>query len=681
MSPVLKKLAGLACVVFVVLVVGGLVLANANNGAVLILLGERVALVAFAAALGAAGVSFGMAILWVLRVAPERRLSFLLAAAGVGLGAFALVFLLLGVLGIMTRPVWIVALLVGAGLGAPVWIKLSRMDREPPRGRFGVVEAIFAALGAFVLLWLLLVAFHPPLDYDVQEYHLGAPATWLRMGQVAFLPNNVYSNFPMNAEMLFEAGLVLLDARPGAMDLYTGSYGAIAIVILFTVLTALALYDIGTRLGGTLAGVFAATFFLTCRWVFELSCKAYVEMPLVFFGLLAADRVFRAVFEDGPDRTRRHVLVGGLLVGFAMGIKYTAWPYFALPLGLVLLAAAIGGKIRLRHVVFFAVAAAVVVSPWLVRNFVNTGNPIFPMLAGTLGAHHWSSAQVARWNAAHAPGEVSLPWLKARFVESFFADDRLSPLMYLFAPVALFFSPRRRVLGAYVGLGLFIFLVWFYFTHHMPRFLVPGMTLLCVASGVGCALVARMRRGAFVALPIAAAFILYSFVYIHLAQIELNARVFQGSRPAVDLGAPRMFERAMFPYIGVFGEERERCSRESRMLYLGEAKFFYMGPHARAYTVFDRNAIDEIIAGGKTADEAIVHELKSHGFRYIFVNWPEISRFNVNYAFEHEGRKHPGYSENVSRELFDRWIDQGLIAPMGRPPGTSTEPFELYVIR
>ena len=68
--------------------------------------------------------------------------------------------------------------------------------------RDGFSRCVLAILLALFLFELSL-CFLPPLDYDVVEYHLGAPAEYIRNGSMRFLPHNVYASFPANVEMLY----------------------------------------------------------------------------------------------------------------------------------------------------------------------------------------------------------------------------------------------------------------------------------------------------------------------------------------------------------------------------------------------------------------------------------------------------------------------------------------------
>ena len=46
---------------------------------------------------------------------------------------------------------------------------------------------------------------------------------------------------------------------------------------------------------------------------------------------------------------------------------------------------------------------AVVIGPWLAKNVVDTGNPVYPLGYRVFGGRHWDAAREAKWSAAHGP--------------------------------------------------------------------------------------------------------------------------------------------------------------------------------------------------------------------------------------------------------------------------------------
>ncbi len=62
----------------------------------------------------------------------------------------------------------------------------------------------------------------------------------------------------------------------------------------------------------------------------------------------------------------------------------------------------------------YAAGVAVLIGPWLVKNVIDTGNPVYPLAYGLFGGHDWDAALQAKWSAAHGPRPVTLDALDDR---------------------------------------------------------------------------------------------------------------------------------------------------------------------------------------------------------------------------------------------------------------------------
>ena len=48
----------------------------------------------------------------------------------------------------------------------------------------------------------------------------------------------------------------------------------------------------------------------------------------------------------------------------------------------------------------------VLFSPWLIRNTIYTGNPVFPLATNLFGRGYWSAESQARFRAGHGPADL-----------------------------------------------------------------------------------------------------------------------------------------------------------------------------------------------------------------------------------------------------------------------------------
>jgi hypothetical protein len=153
--------------------------------------------------------------------------------------------------------------------------------------------------------------------------------------------------------------------------------------------------------------------------------------------------------------------------------------------------------------VTFGVFVMLFASPCYLRNAVDTGNPIYPFGYGIFGGRHWSAAaseyldeyylQYQTVHAARRDGApyaglavARFPWDLTMHPDSFENAARqgldIGPFALAFAPALLLMRRRRgAALGtAEIGIayaGIIAALAWAH-----PRYVVPGVALLLVAS-------------------------------------------------------------------------------------------------------------------------------------------------------------------------------------------------------
>jgi len=597
---------------------------------------------------------------------------FVLAGA-LGLGSLALLVFVLGTAGLLSPYLWWPLLLIAVALGArPFWQASAQLHfsirtfsaRNPPVAVGAVVIVVLFLLAHVALLW------SPPLDYDVLEYHLGGPAQHFRAGragQIAFLDENLYANMPANAEMLFLLPMALLGGR------LEGLPAAHFMVFAAWALTTAAVYALTVRLlrpAGredaatpsavpSTAGSAAALLFLIVPMGSELACDFYVEHPQALFHIAAllCACAFLQERTAGVRAAFGWLMLSGFLSGFGIGVKYPALLFTLAPLlifvfGQLLLA----GNFyeALRAALSLGVPAVTVLSPWMVRNGLASGDLFFPL--GKVMWQRWSpgSSLPTRFDAL----EVALRsgrndpqgWLDALKslwpglgkAASWLLGLHAGPHLLAWIPAgigALFVFRSRAAL-----LVFFVFAwdlaAWVLCTHRVERFFFPCLAPLAVFAGLGFAAIwiqleARKLLVALVAVALLAAgplsfFVLYSF-----------------SRPDAIVGADHLEDAARRQYHllgnGISFEAWravDALPADSRTLFIGEAQTFYPRQTPEYATVFDTPVFEEILSAAKSGAD-VARMLQARGITHLYINAFEWSRLDRTYALQ---RRSPGES-------------------------------------
>lgn len=465
-----------------------------------------------------------------------------------GLGA-----LMLGMAGFCNRLALGLWVLVVAAWGTQGWTPFfRRLIRNESVAQELNLPAWVLLGGGLIYLITIPYALTPAIQSDALRYHLAAPEAWLAVGRIEYLPHQAFSNFPFLIEMLYMIAMALQGAE-GAHMIHLAFLESSAVLIALLAYLLIRetaprspFKDQGNESGRrTLAGL-AGVAFATIPTAAILACWAFVDIATcAYFFAIAYVGALMLTSRRPPPAWLLGVMAAG-----AMGTKYS----------MILLAVAVAvyfapllmwtrGVESIRKTLLPALGIALLlVSPWLIRNVMWTGNPVYPLAYSVFGGEDWSEANAAFYaskaaekgfsatdsrvllNEEDAPaltladrfdqlglpsgflarpaGEVFefviSPFTTALFPGPF-EDHYLGPLplaamLLALAGLVFFFLPRdppsRRQRPQFAlllwifGLALGSWLFWFV-TYQSNRLLLPSIGLLVGAGAWGVASVAR----------------------------------------------------------------------------------------------------------------------------------------------------------------------------------------------
>jgi 4-amino-4-deoxy-L-arabinose transferase-like glycosyltransferase len=314
----------------------------------------------------------------------DSPLEALIFQMGVGLGLLALATFLLGLV-VVNRFVFWALLLTAAFLLrddlSAVWRSL-RAIRIPIPSRFERALEIFIALA---ITLGCLIALMPPIAWDAQTYHLVVPRYALERGQIAAPPDIVYFSFPSLGEMLFLAAM-LLKGDSAAQVLHFGFF-----LLMLGATLAFALHYFTARVAWLAGALLAAVPSLL-----SVATWAYVDLVLTFYTFMAFYAWMLAVERNDP----RWFGLAGALAGFSISVKYTAAIVPLALIGLIMLRR----RFDLKALSAFAVGSAVA-APYYIRNWLFTGNPVYPFV---FGGSYWDAFRT-QWFSRFGTGLMNEP--------------------------------------------------------------------------------------------------------------------------------------------------------------------------------------------------------------------------------------------------------------------------------
>jgi 4-amino-4-deoxy-L-arabinose transferase-like glycosyltransferase len=212
----------------------------------------------------------------------------------------------------------------------------------------------------------------PPVDRDGLTHHLYIPKLWLQHGGIYEIPKIPFSYYPMNLDLLYTIPLYFgNDIIPKYIHYF------------FALLTALLLYwHLKKRLGRNY-GILGALFFLSVPIIVKLSITVYVDLGVVFFTTAA---LMSLLHWAENNFSVRFLVLAGSCCGLAAGTKYNgliAIAVFTLLVPIIYQQNAPKEKQSnskaLRSGLIFAFVTLATFSPWLMKNYMLTGNPIYPL--------------------------------------------------------------------------------------------------------------------------------------------------------------------------------------------------------------------------------------------------------------------------------------------------------------
>jgi len=597
----------------------------------------------------------------------------LLLGAAVGIGLLSTLVLVLGSCGVMSRGIWIVVLVGAFGAGI---MRLRRLlaegTNEGDAGPDSAFRWLWLVLTPFLILALLAAAHAPGYlwseeggGYDALEYHLELPKEYRAAGHVGYTPHNVYGNFPANVEMHYLLAMIILDT-----DVEAGTV-AHQIHLTLGILTVFAAYVVG-REWSRRAGTIAAVVLGSCGWLVYLSGLAYVENGMLFFGMTAIGAALRALGTCGGDRQAeggvrpwRWYVVAGVAAGFACGCKYTGIPMFAVPVAVSALLVPRAPWSRLRCVAACVVASVAAMSPWLIKNTITTGNPVFPLANSVMKATPpgWGMAESDHWDRCHSAavetqGGSHGPHGRLDLFGSHILYDRygrFGPLLFLAGIAGLLVARPGRREAALVAMLAVQLGVWMFATHLYARFAVVILVPLSLLGG-RCALATGSARktAAVVALLIAGAGLNF------LAVLALYRRE---AVPGAVAPASYLYEGLVGGYEH-FGTINRDLPDDARVLLVGDARGFYYQRDIDYWVVFNHSAFVDAVRES-SAPEDVTAWLRSHRFTHVLVHYAEIDRLR---------RSAYGFPPSITRDLFSALERSGGLKRIAAFGGNATSP-------
>ncbi len=536
-----------------------------------------------------------------------------------GLGVIAYVILFLGLIRLLYVQTLVAALLLLFAFGFTELRELRRL-----RFSKGVVFAFLSVL--LIATPILMLPLYPATRWDATAYHLASAKIFATEHSLVFTPYLRYAVAPMFNQMLFTGALLLGD-------------GAFAqqVELLFFALLLLALLAFSQRHLNDRPGLIAMALVASSPYIIILATTAYIDVCLMHLCFLGC----YAFWNWWQTRESVWLVASGIGLGLAISTKYPAL-FFVLLLSA--LALVLRRSVPFKKVVIFGGVALLVASPWLIRNFYYTRNPVFPFLHDLFqpifGYGLWSFENYAGQggrNLNEGLGRglrelVMLPWNLTYRPKAFAGEFEMSPLYLAILPFGIFAAIKLKTARFVMSMAVAFTLFWF-FTYQSLRYLLPAVPFYCLAAAGGIDLwLGRWRTTARIfGNPWAIAILCTA---IALPGLELAVTEVSYNRwriPAIPARQER-YLRERLPTYQLYEHLNQLKGRNYRVYALFDENMTYYADGLHMGDVFGpaRFSLVETKLG---SGEALWHQLRALGADYFILTQARFKVHRPNDAF------------------------------------------------
>lgn len=516
----------------------------------------------------------------------------------------------------------------------------------------------FVSLACVFVIFAL--SFVPPHYYDSLVYHLALPAEYIKNNSIKPLHFNLYSHFPQNAEMLFTLGLLIGDEiTTNLLTFFTSVIFLLSIFVFIKKVT--------TSISNAWFGIFLVA---TTPFFMLLSPSTYVELHIAFFSFVS----FWFFIKFLETLSLKLLFLLSIFCGFTIGVKYTG---FATLLTINSLLLVFFLKEKLRHYryiqdhrinpgtkntlqprfstrltqienfkipwlrSFFVLNFGAFISSfiWYAKNFIYTGNPVFPFFYNVFGYRNID------WNQQSAAGYFSM-LTEYSHRSSVFYEIILLPYNLIFNPVRfgggidvlgdfgwvifLCVSPLFLIMvgkiknaGFMILYAAIIFAVWF-FTKPVLRFLIPASGIFAVLSAMAIGILYKkinsvLKLSLVIFIASLTAINIYYFMYIVSFFRPWKVVSGQITRDEYLSSVLRHSPYPAFLFINKY------LDSNAKIFFVGEQRSFYCKTKLVATNVFAPNPLVRWADSARTSDELLT-KIKLQNFTHIFYNIPESER-------------------------------------------------------
>jgi 4-amino-4-deoxy-L-arabinose transferase-like glycosyltransferase len=475
-------------------------------------------------------------------------------------------------------------------------------------------------LAMVLFLFALAQSLVPEIYFDGLVYHLSVLQFWWDRHGILDFAANFHSYYPFGAELYFLNGFWLGSGE-----------GAKLLNVFSLALAVLAAVGWVAEESGAALGWLCGASLLFVPWVSTTVWTTQNEIVLTFFLLLFFYALRRWARAPTSGQKFRWVLLAGIAGGAALSVKYTAAPAFlAAGFALAVENPKVFKKDRLKEWFLLAVFLLGALGPWLLKNFLYTGNFLYPYFSQWLGGRGLSPERLQELLVNHesvfGTGGGTAWWKWPYELAAHHLDKTMGPFLFCFIPFLVMGIGVWKKERYLLVLGV-LYLMGGFLISYQTRLMIPEMALFFV--GAGCFL--GKLKDPWAGKIWAALLILLGLTTL-LSLARLSAQYVQGQKLWLGTENREKFLETSPQTDSYYSLTRacERLAPRDRVLVVGDARGLYYPRAYLANSVFDDPELVKIARQSPDA-EGIRRRLQQEGVDDLAVSGEEEMRLSRLY--------------------------------------------------
>ena len=223
-----------------------------------------------------------------------------------------------------------------------------------------------------LILAIIILSYVPPVSRDALTHHLAVPKLYLNYGGIYEISAFKWSYYPMNLDLLYLIPLFFgNDIIPKFIH------------FSFALMTAWLIFSYLKKRIDTSYALFGVLLFLSLPVIIKLSITVYVDLGLYFFSTASIVCLFKWIEKEFKIK---YLVFAAIWCGLALGTKYNGLiVLFLLTLFVPFIylrsihSRMLSQGRAIGYGAIFMIVSLIVFSPWMIKNYIWTSNPIYPL--------------------------------------------------------------------------------------------------------------------------------------------------------------------------------------------------------------------------------------------------------------------------------------------------------------